>query len=58
MAKFLDPTETGKFSAKHFIDLLNKDELTSLLQSYNMNNSVFYAALLEGLEQEQIEKIA
>ena len=58
VAKFLDPNEEGKFSAKHFIDLLNKDELTSLIQTYNMNNSVFYASLVEGLEHEQFGKIS
>lgn len=52
VARFLDPHESGTFSAKHLVDLLNKDELTSLIQNFNMNNSVFLAALLDGLEYE------
>ena len=53
IAKFMDPMDTGKISIKHFIELLNKDELLNLAQNYNINNSVFYAALVEGIEVEQ-----
>ena len=51
--KFLDPTGTGRFSSKHFVELVSHENL-GYMKDYSVNLSMVLYGIFEAYESQLI----